>query len=113
MPFAGIRFVDRQAVIQEARGLAARMRAEHPEIARVILFGSFARGGGGPRSDLDFLVVVRHTSLAPRERSYHYMPLSKRPIDLFVYTETELDRFEKDPPPLLREALGNGTDLLE
>lgn len=43
-----------EAVIQEA---ARRLAKAAGQPARVVLFGSHARGDAGPRSDLDFLVV--------------------------------------------------------
>ena len=42
-----------ESVIEEA---GRRLSEAAPE-ARVILFGSHARGDAGPRSDLDFLVI--------------------------------------------------------
>ena len=42
-----------EALIEEA----GRRLSEAAPGARVILFGSYARGNAGPRSDLDFLVV--------------------------------------------------------
>lgn len=110
---AGIEWVDRRAVLEEARALARSMRERHPEVRRVLLFGSFARGGGGPRSDLDLVVIVDDTELPPRERAAHYAPLSARPLDLFVYTRDEVRRLAATtPPPVLREALVHGVDLL-
>lgn len=88
------------------------MRDEHPEVRRAILFGSFAGGGGGPRSDLDIVLVVDGCALAPRERGVRYAPVSTRPVDLYVYTTEELGRMAEDPPPVLREALQSGLDLL-
>jgi predicted nucleotidyltransferase len=99
-------------VLTQARALAAKLRADHPEILRVLLFGSFAKGRGGPRSDLDLVVIVERTDLRPRDRAAFYTPLSPRPVDLFVYTREEVERFAGDPPPVLREALAHGIDLL-
>jgi predicted nucleotidyltransferase len=99
-------------VLEDARRLARRLREEHPEIQRAILFGSFARGTGGPRSDLDMVLIVDHIELNPRDRLAHYLPVSSRPVDLFVYTSAEVDRMRASPPPVLREALTRGLDLL-
>jgi predicted nucleotidyltransferase len=108
---AGIVWVDRARVLDEARAIARRLREQHPEIQRVVLIGSFARGGGGPRSDLDLVLFVHSTPLAPRERPAHYAPASTRPVDLVVYTRNEVERMRADPPPILREALTRGIDL--
>ena len=114
MRSAPIEWLDRERVLAEARELAAEMKAAHPEVRRVLLFGSLAKGGDGPRSDLDLVVLLENTDLAPRERSAQYRPISSRPVDLFVYTEAEVARFRRcGAPPPLREALEEGLDLLE
>jgi uncharacterized protein len=46
-----------EAVIREA---GRRLAAAASSPARVVLFGSHARGAAGPHSDLDFLVVEPH-----------------------------------------------------
>jgi predicted nucleotidyltransferase len=109
---AGIEWVDRGAVLRHARALATSLRDRCPEVRRVLLFGSFARGAGGPRSDLDLVVIVSDTTLSPRDRIDRYAPVSPRPVDLFVYTEAEVLAMAGDPPPVLREALGRGVDLI-
>ena len=111
MRSAGIVWVDRARVLEEARRIAQDLRAQHSEIERVMLIGSFARGEGGPRSDLDLVLLVRSTSISPRDRPTHYLPASPRPVDLVVYTRGEVDRFGATPPPILREALERGIEL--
>jgi predicted nucleotidyltransferase len=107
---AGITWVDRGAVIEEARELCLLIRQHHPEVRRAILFGSFASGGGGPRSDLDIVLVVERCDLDPRDRAARYAPASARPVDLHVYTIEEASRLGRTP--LLRTALERGIDLL-
>jgi predicted nucleotidyltransferase len=107
---AGIEWIDREGIIEEAKAVARRIASEHPEVQRTILFGSLARGRGGPRSDLDIVLIVTQTSIPPRDRTSAFMPVSKRPIDLFVYTDEETTR--EPTAPVLREALQNGMDLL-
>ena len=109
MSSAGIEWVDREGVVEEARGIARRIRSDHPEGERAILFGSFARGRGGPRSDLDIVLIVTQTRIPHRERASVFMPVCTRPIDLFVYTAEEAARSNV---PVLREALEHGIDLL-
>lgn len=106
---AGIEWIDREEVVEEARAIARRIASEHPEVERAILFGSLARGRAGPRSDLDIVLIVTQTPVPPRDRTSAFMPVSKRPVDLFVFTAEEA----RDPTaPVLREALENGMDLL-
>jgi len=108
---AGIVWVDRSQVLEEARAIARHLRARHPEVHRVVLIGSFARGQGGPRSDIDLVVFVDATPLGPRDRPAHYVPPSARPVDLVVYTSAEVARMRAAPPPILREALERGVEL--
>jgi predicted nucleotidyltransferase len=65
----------------------------HP--ARIILFGSVARGEAGPDSDLDLLVVLDH--LDPAERAHlmgsiRFAVTAPAAIDIFV---TDVDEYER------------------
>jgi predicted nucleotidyltransferase len=79
------------ALIAEA---ARRLQAAAPG-ARVLLFGSYARGEAGPDSDLDFLViepVVEH----PGEESVrlrHVLSGLGLFADVVVTSEREVDRW--------------------
>lgn len=44
--------------LEEARRAAEAINAERPDVARVMLFGSTARGEADPDSDIDLVVVV-------------------------------------------------------
>ena len=111
MRTAGIVFCDREAVLREARAAADAIRSAHPEVRRVFLYGSLARGSGGPRSDIDLVVIIAGTPLPPRERAPHFTPVWPRPLDVTVYTEAEVARFASDPPPILRAALTEGLEI--
>ena len=62
-----------------------------------------ARGGWSPGSDVDLCIVVDRCAKASRDRASDYLP-SKFPvgIDLFVYTEDELERLGKEHPSFAR-----------
>jgi predicted nucleotidyltransferase len=81
-----------------------------------VLFGSLADGIPTPRSDADLLVeVASSTEPEPRDRvPALLMALSPLPcpIDLFVLTSEEIERFQAEGSPLLRVALRTGIDLL-
>jgi len=88
---AGSRFVDRDEILHLARETAARIAARHPEVLKVLLFGSFAREDYGTRSDLDFLVILRHSDEPLRERIERFLADAPAyPTDMLVYTEQEL-----------------------
>jgi predicted nucleotidyltransferase len=87
-----------------------------PGTRRVVLFGSLVAGIPTPRSDADLLVVV-DTSVhrEPRDRVPDVLRALRPlpcPVDVFVLTGQELDRYASDGDPLLREALSHGRDLL-
>jgi predicted nucleotidyltransferase len=57
--FAEVRFLDRNRMLEELRRAAGEARASRPEIVRVLLFGSLARGNYTADSDADLIVVVQ------------------------------------------------------
>jgi predicted nucleotidyltransferase len=88
---AGPRFVDRDEIFLVAREAARRIAAKHQGVKRVLLFGSFARGDYGIRSDLDLLVIVSNADKAVHERLTDYLEdAPDYPTDMLVYTEHEL-----------------------
>jgi predicted nucleotidyltransferase len=87
-----------------------------PLVSRVILFGSLATGRATPRSDADILVILDGS---PHEQPRDRIPEVLRalsplpcPIDLFVLTRAEFERFQMEGSPLLRTALETGQELL-
>jgi predicted nucleotidyltransferase len=84
-----------ESVIQEAgRRLADAAGGD----ARVILFGSHARGDAGPDSDLDLLVIEPEV----RSRRAEFVRLRKRlrglgiPIDLIVVDSSHVEEWGGD-----------------
>lgn len=67
--------------------------ALHPE--QIYLFGSRARGEGGPDSDYDLMVVVTSSAQPVHVRSRAVRPLLwdiPAPVDVLVWTREEFDR---------------------
>ena len=85
-------------------------------IVRVVLFGSLVAGIPTPRSDADLMVVVSSSPvLEPRDRVPEVLralsPLPC-PVDVFVLTTEEVERFGNQRSPLLRVVSSDGVDLL-
>lgn len=80
---------------------------------RVILFGSVARGTGGPDSDFDLLVVMpegthrRHTA----EALYRAIRGVTIPFDLVVATPDDLERHRDNPGLVYQAILAEGKTL--
>ena len=65
----------------------------------IILFGSWARGEGGPHSDIDLLIIQESTLPRPQRyaqvrRLFWGMGL---PMDILVYTPEEFARYQSVP----------------
>ena len=113
---AGAVYLDREQPIEELRVAATRAAARMPAVRRVILFGSLVAGIPTPRSDADLLVVLSESDQRqPRDRVPEVlsalMPLPC-PVDLFVLTSEEFDRYSREGQPLVREVRKHGRDLL-
>jgi predicted nucleotidyltransferase len=109
---AGSRFANREEVILLARETAARIAAAYPEIIRIILFGSFARGDYGTRSDLDLLVVFKESGKSMRERLGELLRFSPAyPTDFIPVTQCEVDARLAEGDPFLRQAMAEGVVL--
>lgn len=107
--------VDRRALLAALRRAAARLAAERPEVERVDLFGSFARGDFTPASDVDLVIVVETSETAFLARADAYRDaFAAIPFDvnLLVYTREEAERLSAEPTGFLRRALRDALPLL-
>jgi predicted nucleotidyltransferase len=82
---------------------------------RVILFGSHARDDARPGSDLDFLVIEpqvldRHAEMVRLRGALHDL---RRPIDVLVYSEAQVEEWGDAPGTVLHAALSEGRILVE
>ena len=55
---AEVRFLDYDQILRELRQAVSEAKAAHPEIIKVLLFGSLAQGNWPADSDADLIVVV-------------------------------------------------------
>jgi len=83
---------------------------------RIILFGSSARDDGHAGSDIDLLVIVRDPTDAdlPR-RSYlsrirRALRMQTQPIDLLLFSESEVERWRGSRNHLISTALREGKE---
>ena len=94
----------------EARAISRRLtEALAPDL--VYLFGSHARGGAGPDSDLDFLFVVGRSTKSGYERAVEAHGLVRdiaAPKDIVVLTRAEWEKQIKAPSSLCSTVLREG-----
>ena len=83
--------------------------------ARVVLFGSRARGESRPDSDLDFLVIEEHVASKLEEMVNLRDALAALdvPVDIVVVSRDEAERGRARPGSLVRRALSEGRVLVE
>lgn len=105
-PIGYLDFVPDESLIAEA---GRRLSKAAPD-ARVILFGSHARGDAGPGSDLDLLVVEPGLKSRRAEfvRLREALGAMSVPIDLIVVSSEHADRWGPVPGTLMNEALRDG-----
>jgi predicted nucleotidyltransferase len=109
-----VTWLDREGVREAIRHAAQRLLAERPEVERVVLFGSLARGDAVPGSDADVLVVAPSDRPWP-ERSDLYAEYFRQQevgVDVFVYTPEELAAMGQRPG-IVRTALEEGIVLAD
>lgn len=100
-----LRWTDRRAVAAALDAWVDEAVARHPDVIRIGVFGSFARGEWAFGSDLDLIVVVGDTEMPSDERVPGWdvarLPV---PADLLIYTAAEWRRLN-DTPSRFRETL--------
>jgi predicted nucleotidyltransferase len=105
-------------VTQDAIELAWRiLAAEAGAPARVVLFGSHARGDAGPDSDLDFLVIERDgdngSGFDEMTRLRDCLPPLGVPVDVVVMSADLVERRRKVPGTMVYTALREGRLIAE
>ena len=111
---AKITYFDREAVWKALRELAPRLAADHPEIVKIAVFGSLVRNEAVPGSDVDVLLVLEASDIPFRDRASRYRP-SRFPVgvDLFAYTQVEIERMLSESNFFLKRALQEAVTLYE
>jgi uncharacterized protein len=98
------------AIQQAVDRIAARF---HPD--KIILFGSRARGQGGPNSDADLLIVMavngsKRQQAVRIDLALEGIPI---PIDLIVVTPDEVEKYRDVTGTIIREAVREGKVLYD
>ena len=112
-PFVRINYFNKEAVEKALKKYLKELEEGHPEIKKVILFGSFVRGESVPGSDIDLLIILRESKYPFLERIPPYLP-SKFPVgvDVFPYTEEEIEKMKAEGNFFIKKALEEGKEVL-
>jgi predicted nucleotidyltransferase len=88
---------DREALLRAELERISAILAGRPDIMRVVVFGSLARGRVHRRSDLD-LIIVQRTSKRFLERldEMYRLLLPRVACDILVYSPEEFARMQKE-----------------
>ncbi|MBW1983055.1 MAG: nucleotidyltransferase domain-containing protein [Deltaproteobacteria bacterium] len=88
-----LKWPDPQSVKQSLAQWAEALAKVQQEIVRIGYFGSYARGDWGVGSDLDLVIVLKHSSL-PFHRRATMVDTTPLPVaaDVLVYTVEEWNR---------------------
>ncbi len=104
--FVKVFFADKERVLRELRVWAASLKEKHPEVEKVGLFGSYATGTYGPRSDADLLILLRASDKPFRDRIPEFLPAHiSVPCDVFPYTTAEIENLQRDESPWIKHIL--------
>lgn len=94
-----IKSIDRQLIKQAVESYAGQLQHHHPEIQKIIWFGSWVNGLPTPGSDVDLCLILTAAGKPFRERIPDYLPAGfPVGIDLFPYTEAEFEQLRRDSP---------------
>ena len=104
------------AVAEDTIGRAGRALIDAASApAKVILFGSRARGDANDRSDFDFLVVEREVAdrFAETARLGRVLGRLLIPADVVVVSKQYAEKWALVPGRLVHEAMSRGTVIAE
>lgn len=107
-----IEYFPNRRVWDALRAFVQQVRTRHPEVERVIVFGSLVRNEAVPGSDVDLLLVLRESPLPFLDRLPVYTPSDfPVPVDVFPYTREEFARLLEERNPFLQRALSEGKEI--
>lgn len=90
------------------------LKQKGDEIEFIVLYGSMAKGNWSVGSDCDILIgLCIDDGKRFIDRLYDYSLLTSAPIDIFAYSQSELDLMFKDFHLALLESLNHGVVLFD
>ncbi len=109
-----VTWLDRKRVLTAVEEGVMELVGNHPEIEEVLMFGSMARGGAVPGSDVDLLVILSRDSRTFLQRIADYMfSIEEIGVDVFPYTRDEIRKMTESGNLFLKRALKEGITIYE
>jgi hypothetical protein len=109
---AEVRFLDYDQILRDLRQAVSEAKVAHPEIVKVLLFGSLAQGDWTADSDADLIVVVgREFPDFLGSRAPYQVFTRSILTDSLVYSETEFQKLSRDPESFLAQNLPTALEL--
>ncbi len=108
---AEVRFIDYDETLRNLRKAVAEAKAAHPEIVKVLLFGSLVNGTWTADSDADLIVVVRKELAGFSSRAPYHIFAEGIPTDSLIYSESEFERLARDRESFLAQNLPIAIEL--
>jgi len=94
-----IKSADPGRINKAVMGYINKIRVEHPEIVKIIWFGSWINGLPTPGSDVDLCLILSSSDKPIRERITKYLPVGfPVGIELFPYTIDEFRELSQGSP---------------
>jgi len=105
--------LDRNELLAELSRIAGQIRAAHPEVADLRIFGSLARGDQTGTSDVDILIVLREPFGDPVEQARRFYSYFDLPVgvDLLVLDGDQVLRRQKAGDPFIRRVWQEGVRI--
>jgi predicted nucleotidyltransferase len=106
-----IKSIDSEKIHRAVHRYARDLRQNHPEILRIIWFGSWVNGLPSPGSDVDLCLIVSQAEAPCHARASQYLPVGfPTGVDILVYTLEEFRQLNEISPGLWA-ALHSGIDV--
>ena len=107
-PGSTARFINKEANINELRTLAHGIAKKNKNVDNIYLFGSYARGDAGVRSDADILVILKKDDRRMMDRLDEFIAAFSDgpvPVDVLVWTKSEIDKALGEKNSFIKRAL--------
>ena len=107
-----VRFIDRDEVLADLRRAVVEAKGGHPEIVKVLLFGSLVQGNWTADSDADLMVVVdKEFPDFLGSRTPYQIFAKSIPTDSLVYSMMEFEKLANEAASFVAQNLPTALEL--